>query len=137
MVDAVTWFARPRCCSSASGSRPRAPGRGVARALADLREGWTFFRRTTWLWVVVLAFGFLNAIHIGALFTLGPLVAKDTIGEQGWGLRAVGRVGRTAGDDRRPAARAAPAAAALGMLGISLLGVPMVLLGADAAARRC
>ena len=35
---------------------------------------------------MVLAFGFLNAIHIGAMFTLGPAVAKDTIGEQGWGL---------------------------------------------------
>ena len=35
---------------------------------------------------MVLAFGFLNAIHIGAVFTLGPAVAKETIGEQGWGL---------------------------------------------------
>ncbi len=54
--------------------------------LADLREGWVFFRSVTWLWVVVLAFGFLNAIQTGAMFTLGPAVAKETIGEQGWGL---------------------------------------------------
>lgn len=54
--------------------------------LQDLREGWTFFRRTTWLWVIVLAFGFLNAIHVGALFTLGPALAEETFGEQGWGF---------------------------------------------------
>jgi MFS family permease len=54
--------------------------------LQDLREGWTFFARTTWLWVIVLAFGFLNAIHVGAIFTLGPALAKETFGEQGWGL---------------------------------------------------
>ena len=55
-------------------------------ALTDLREGWTYFRATTWLWVVVLAFGFLNAIHTGAWFTLGPAQAKATIGAGGWGL---------------------------------------------------
>lgn len=54
--------------------------------VAELREGWSFFRRTTWLWVVVLGFGFLNMIHIGALMTLGPVVAEDTIGRQGWGF---------------------------------------------------
>jgi MFS family permease len=54
--------------------------------LEDLREGWSFFLRTTWLWVVVLAFGFLNAIHVGAIFTLGPALAEETFGEQGWGF---------------------------------------------------
>ena len=82
--------------------------------LADLREGWVFFRSDTWLWVVVLAFGFLNAIQTGALFTLGPAVAKDTIGEQGWGLvlsaESVGLLLMTAGDAAGPA----PATAAAG-----------------------
>ena len=86
MVDAVTWLLAALMLLGVHipAREPRsadAPG-----PLADLREGWTFFRSTTWLWVVVLAFGFLNAIHFGALFTLGPVVAKDTIGEQGWGL---------------------------------------------------
>ncbi len=55
--------------------------------VADLREGWRYFTSTTWLWVVVLAFGLLNALHSGAIFTLGPLLAKETsIGETGWGL---------------------------------------------------
>ena len=54
--------------------------------MQDLREGWTFFRSVTWLWVVVLGFGALNMIHNGALFTLGPVVAEDTIGRQAWGF---------------------------------------------------
>ncbi len=55
--------------------------------LTELREGWDYVRSTTWLWVVVVAFTFLNLIHGGAVFTLGPVLAKDTsIGETGWGL---------------------------------------------------
>jgi MFS family permease len=53
--------------------------------IRELREGWSVFVGTTWLWVVVAAFGVLNAIHMGAIFTLGPPLAKDTIGERGWG----------------------------------------------------
>lgn len=56
-------------------------------AIRDLREGWGYFRSTTWLWVVVLAFSVICAVHQGGFFTLGPVLAKDTaIGERGWGL---------------------------------------------------
>jgi MFS family permease len=65
---------------------PKPPKEEKTGTLQDLREGWSFFVRTTWLWVVVLAFGFLNAIHVGAIFTLGPALAKETFGEQGWGF---------------------------------------------------
>ncbi len=58
-----------------------------AGTLAELRDGWTYFRRTTWLWAVVLAFGLLNAIQTGALFTLGPAVAKHTDRRAGLGSR--------------------------------------------------
>ncbi|MEQ6901311.1 MFS transporter [Nocardioides sp. YIM 152588] len=55
--------------------------------VADLREGWTFVRSTTWLWVVVLSFGVLNALHAGGLDTLGPVRAKESaLGAAGWGL---------------------------------------------------
>lgn len=99
--------------------------------LADLREGWDLFARTTWLWVVVLAFGVLNAIHSGAWFTVGPVVAQDTIGEQGWGLvLSAGSVGLLVMTVvllrvrlRRPLLT--------GMLGISLLGLPIALLGTE------
>ena len=130
MADAITWWLAALVMLGVRipASEPKsadAPG-----ALADLRAGWTFFRTTTWLWVVVLAFGFLNAIHVGAVSTLGPVVAKDTIGEQGWGLvlsaEAVGLLAMTVLLLRLRLSRPL----LFGMLGISLLGVPLVLLGA-------
>ena len=55
--------------------------------MKDLRTGWTFFRRTTWLWVIVLAFSCLNALHSGGFGTLGPAHAKGSeIGVHGWAL---------------------------------------------------
>jgi MFS family permease len=54
--------------------------------LRELREGWGEFVSRTWLWVIVVAFGVLNAIQAGALFTLGPVVANATIGRAAWGI---------------------------------------------------
>jgi hypothetical protein len=95
----------------------------------ELREGWRYFRSTTWLWVVVLAFGLLNALH-SAFNTLGPVLAvRGSIGEAGWGLvlssGAVGLLVTTLVmlrfTLRRPLF--------WGMLGCTLYGVPMVVLG--------
>ena len=83
-VDAFTWLLAALFLAPV-----RIPPREASTSdstIAELREGWTFFRRTTWLWVVVLGFGFLNMIHVGAISTLGPVVAEDTIGRQGWGF---------------------------------------------------
>ena len=109
---------------------PKPPKAEETSTLQDLREGWSFFRTTTWLWVVVLAFAFLNAIHVGAWFTLGPARAKDTIGEQGWGFvlsaESAGLLLMTLVllrvRLRRPLL--------LGMLGFSFFGVPLIALGA-------
>lgn len=51
----------------------------------DLREGWTEFVLRRWLWVIVVAFGALNAIQVGIMLTLGPAIADATIGRSGWG----------------------------------------------------
>jgi MFS family permease len=96
----------------------------------DLREGWRYFRGTTWLWVVVVAFGLLNALHSGAFFTLGPVLAKSgSIGEAGWGLilsaGAAGLLLTTVVMLRVPLHRPL----LWGMLGCSLFGVQMVVLG--------
>lgn len=107
----------------------RAPREERTSMLQELAEGWDLFRRTTWLWVIVLGFGFLNAIHVGAWFTLGPVVAKDTIGEQGWGFvlsaESAGLLLATVlllrVRLRRPLL--------VGMLGCSLLSVPLAVLG--------
>ncbi len=92
-VDAATWLVagiligfvhlprREAVADPAAGGEPEA-----ASTIRELREGWTYVRTTTWLWVVVLGFGVLNAIHAGAWFTLGPALAKETIRVQGWGL---------------------------------------------------
>ena len=110
---------------------PKPPKDEATSTLQDLREGWTLFRSTTWLWVVVLAFGFLNAIHTGAWFTLGPAVAKGTIGEQGWGFvlsaESVGLLVMTLILLRVRLKRPLLA----GMLGISLMGIPLVMLGVE------
>jgi hypothetical protein len=95
----------------------------------ELREGWRYFRATTWLWVVVLAFGVLNALH-SAFNTLGPVLAvRTSIGEAGWGLvlssGAAGLLVTTVVmlrfTLRRPLL--------WGMLGCTLYGVPMAVLG--------
>ena len=107
----------------------RAPKETATTMVQELAEGWSLFRGTTWLWVVVLGFGFLNAIHVGAWFTLGPVVAKDTIGEQGWGLvlsaESAGLLLMTVlllrVRLRRPLL--------VGMLGCSLMGLPLAALG--------
>lgn len=128
-IDALTWLVSAMLLGLVK-VPPLERSAEPAGTLAELRAGWQYFRSTTWLWVVVLAFGFLNAIHVGAWFTLGPVVAKRTFGEQGWGLilsaEAVGLLVTTVVllrlQLRRPLL--------LGMLGISLLGVPIFLLGA-------
>jgi MFS family permease len=110
---------------------PRPPRGEDTSTLTDLREGWTLFIGTTWLWVVVLAFSMLNAIHTGAWFTLGPVVAKDTIGEQGWGFvvsaESAGLLVMTVlllrVRLRRPLL--------VGMLGCSLMSLPLVVLGVE------
>lgn len=84
-VDGLAYLGAAALLAPIRLPRPvRAAGGSVVR---DLREGWGYFRSTTWLWVVVLAFSVICAVHQGGFFTLGPVLAKDTaIGERGWGL---------------------------------------------------
>jgi MFS family permease len=84
-VDALTWAIAAVLLMPVR-IPPRPPREEATSTMQDLREGWTFFRSVTWLWVVVLGFGALNMIHNGALFTLGPVVAEETIGRQAWGF---------------------------------------------------
>ncbi|HET8949659.1 MAG TPA: MFS transporter [Solirubrobacteraceae bacterium] len=60
----------------------RVPGR-VARAATgfweDLREGWTTFSRTTWVWTFVLWASIMN-LTFGAWGVLGPVVAERELG---------------------------------------------------------
>ncbi|MCW2767733.1 MAG: major facilitator superfamily 1 [Nocardioides sp.] len=110
---------------------PHPPARADRPSMVtELREGWSFFVGTTWLWVVVLSFCVLNALQSGGLNTLGPVLAKGTsIGEQGWGLilsaEAVGLLLTTVVLLRLELQRPL----LWGMIGCSLFGVPMIVLG--------
>lgn len=83
-VDAATYFFAVVCLArlTLTGSPPARKG----SPLADLRAGWTEFRSRTWVWSVVASFGFANYVQVGIWTVLGPLIAKDRIGETSWGV---------------------------------------------------
>jgi MFS family permease len=127
-IDAATWLLAALLLVPVR--LPARPPRSEAPdTLRELREGWSFFWSTQWLWIVVVGFGVLNAIHMGAWFTLGPAVADDTIGRQGWGLvlsaEAAGLLLTTVVLLRVRLERPL----LLGMLGIAMIAPPMLLLG--------
>jgi len=65
------------------------PGQRVEASnfVRELALGWREFRSRTWLWVIVVAFAFLNAIEVGGVNVLGPVVAKRSLGgPASWGL---------------------------------------------------
>ena len=65
-----------------------------SRLLADIREGWTEFRRVPWVWTMTLSFCVINLVNTGPWLVLGPSLTKERSGEAEWGLvlsaRAVG-----------------------------------------------
>jgi MFS family permease len=112
---------------------PPAARAGRQSVLGDLREGWTYVTRTTWLWVVVAAFCLICAVHQGGFFTLGPVLAKRSeIGEAGWGLilsaEAVGLLLTTVVMLRVRLERPL----FWGMLGTAVYAAPLLAMGLDA-----
>jgi MFS family permease len=69
-------------------SLPDLPPRieGGPTMLGELRQGWTYFSSKPWIWTVTLAFAVFNAVNMGVWQILGPVIANDTIGAEGWGL---------------------------------------------------
>ncbi|MCW2832648.1 MAG: major facilitator superfamily 1 [Nocardioides sp.] len=129
-IDAATWLVAALLLIPVKIPRAEKSGDKTS-TITELREGWSFFIGTTWLWVVVLGFGFLNMIHNGAIFVLGPVIAEDTIGRQGWGYvlsaEAVGLLAMAVVLLRVPMKRPL----FWGMLSVSLLSIPMVMLGVE------
>lgn len=129
-IDAVTWLLSALLLVPVR-IPAREPSGDEPSTIRELGEGWTFFWSTTWLWVVVVGFGVLNAIHTGAWFTLGPVVADDTIGRQGWGYvlsaEAFGVVLATIVMLRVPLGRPLLS----GMVGMFGLVPPLLLLGLE------
>jgi MFS family permease len=128
LVDAITWLLAAILLMPIS--LPRAGATG-ASMLAELREGWRFFRATTWLWLLVAVCGLLNALAEGGLIALGPLRADQTsIGAHGWGLamsaQALGALGATLALMRWRLERPL----VVGLVAGAMFGLPMVVLGA-------
>lgn len=128
-VDAMSWAVAAFCMSRlklGGAMQHTGPRSSMVR---DLKEGWTAFTALTWVWVVVVSFGVLNAIQAGALLTLGPAIARRTIGVDGWGYllsaEAVGLLLMTLVMLRFQLRRPVRA----GMLGVAFLGGPMLVLG--------
>src|SRR5207249_4613697 len=84
-VDATTFFLGAvflAAMSIPSSLRIEAPN-----FLAELRVGWREFISRTWLWAIVVQFGFVNAAVQGAESVLGPAIAKEHLGgPTAWGL---------------------------------------------------
>jgi MFS family permease len=127
-VDAATWLLAALLLVPVK-IPPKERSGEPADTMRELREGWSFFWATPWLWAVVVGFGALNLIHAGAWFTLGPAVADDTIGRQGWGLvlsaEAAGLLLTTVVLLRVRLERPL----LLGMIGIGLIAPPIFILG--------
>ena len=127
-VDAATWLLSALLLLPIT-IPPREPRAASSSTIGELREGWGFFWATPWLWAVVVGFGVMNAIHSGAWNTLGPVVADDTIGRQGWGYvlsaEAIGLLVTTVVLLWLPLQRPL----LYGMIGMFAFVPPMVLLG--------
>jgi MFS family permease len=112
------------------GDRPT-EGSMSRSTLHDLRAGWREFTARRWVWVIVLAFCFINAATAGAIHTLGPVIADQSFGRVGWGLlQSATGVGLVLGAlimlrwrPQRPLV--------IGMLGIAFDAPLMVMLGLD------
>jgi len=129
LVDSVLFLvAIPMLRQVGLASRDRA-AHGAPSVLADLREGWGEFVSRTWVWLIVVVFGVLNAVQMGAIAVLGPVIAKgSTVGEQGWGIalsaEAAGTVLMTLALLRARLGRPL----VVGMLGVALIALPMLVL---------
>ncbi len=53
---------------------------------ADIRDGWTEFRRIPWVWMVSSAFCLMNLVQTGTWQILGPELTRQVSGEATWGF---------------------------------------------------
>lgn len=132
-ADAASFLLAALCFARIS--LPDLPSRAGGRPamLSELRHGWGYFSSRPWIWSVTLAFAVLNTVYLGVWGILGPVIARHTIGAEGWGLvlstRAAGSLLATLAmvklTVRRPMVKA--------LSGMTLGAVPLILLGTGAS----
>ena len=129
-VDAASFLV-----ASAFFARMALPGlaprtEGAPSMLAEMLQGWGYFRSHSWIWAVTLGFAVFNAVNRGVWQILGPVIASTTIGVQSWGLvlsvRGIG--GLVASVVMVKVTLRRPMVPALSAM--SLVAVPLILLGA-------
>lgn len=128
-IDAATWLVAMLLMLPVR--LPVTAAAATRSLVRDLTTGWSYFRRTTWLWLGVAATCLLNALYEGAFNTLGPVRAEHTsLGAHGWGLtlsvQGIGVLLASLALMRWRLQRPL----LLGMVGMALFGLPMVALGA-------
>ncbi|HST85191.1 MAG TPA: MFS transporter [Kineosporiaceae bacterium] len=132
-ADAASFLLAAACFARISLPEPPPRAQDAPTMLADMREGWDYFRTRPWIWSVTLAFAVFNATNMGFWQILGPVTANHTIGARGWGLvlsaRGVGALLASAALVKLPLMRR-PMSPALSAMAIATL--PLMLLGMGA-----
>jgi MFS family permease len=127
LFDAVSFFAAAVCLTRVK--IPSHPAASETSLVEEMREGWSYFSRHQFIWLITAAFAVMNAIQMGVWQVLGPIIAKQSFGASGWGLTiSLKSVGLFAASVvmlrvqlRRPLRD--------GMIAVALSGIPMVVLG--------
>ncbi|WP_405504633.1 MFS transporter [Streptomyces purpurascens] len=140
-ADAVSFLLAAACFARMSLPDLLPRTEGGPTMLGELREGWSYFSSQSWIWAVTSAFAVFNALNRGVWQILGPVIAHDTIGAEGWGLvlsaRGAGALMASVVmvklTVRRPMGPAL-ASMSLGALPLILLGVGASILWLAAAA---
>ena len=87
MIDAVSFGASALLVISLKPKPQIQPDK--ASVVQDLALGWREFRSHTWLWVIVLQFSLLVAVHESLFGLLGPAVVRQHMnGAKDWGFIA-------------------------------------------------
>ncbi|MEU5864270.1 hypothetical protein ABZ815_24060 [Nonomuraea sp. NPDC047529] len=82
--DALTYLLAAGCLARLSlTAAPASPASGI---LADIRDGWTEFRRIRWVWTVSVCFCVVNLVQVGTWQILGPVLTRRLSGEETWGF---------------------------------------------------
>ncbi len=90
VVDAATFAVSAASLALLRLSRSRREGERQS-FLADLKGGWHELVTHTWLWVIVAWASTFLCIVIAPFLTLGPVIAKESLGgAAAWGLIAAG-----------------------------------------------
>ncbi len=83
--DALTYLLAAGCLArlSLTGS---AAGPRTASLSADIRDGWTEFRRIPWVWMGTSSFCVINLVQTGTWQILGPALTRRLGTEATWGF---------------------------------------------------